>query len=150
VPTANPFSNLLSTLKRYYKSGVSNHFEWWPSIIELQYLQIGSLLIVGIPGDITTQAGIRLKNTIMEASNFDFLDVIINSYANEYCGYICTPEEYDKQTYEGGFNVYGRETLGALQTAYAELVKGSRQSAVKNKKPKYYSIEELRKMNLNN
>jgi len=150
VPISNPFSNLLSTLKKYYKSGASNNFEWWPCIVELQYLQIGSLLIVGIPGDITTQAGIRLKNTIMEASNFDFLDVIINSYANEYCGYICTPEEYDKQTYEGGFNVYGRETLGALQTAYAELVKGSRQSAVKNKKPKYYSIEELRKMNLNN
>lgn len=146
IPLADPFSDLLSIFKKAYQKRVTHKVDWWPSIIELQYIQIGSLLIIGIPGDITSQAAVRLKQAVMDASEHQFLDVIINSYANDYCGYICTPEEYDKQYYEGGFTVFGRETLGAFQTAYTELIKGSKQSALKTKRPKALSSEELEQM----
>lgn len=149
IPHIEPFHDLLGVLKKAYQNRITLKYDWWPTILELQYFQVGSLLIIGVPGDITTQAAFRLKQSILDASDHEFIDVIINSYANDYCGYICTPEEYDKQLYEGGFTVYGRETLAAFQTAFCELIKGSKQSSIKNKKPVHLSPEELKEMNLN-
>jgi neutral ceramidase len=146
LPQIEPFQGLLEMLKKSKRDSALRDVVWWPEIIELQYFRIGSLLIIAIPGDISTQAAFRLRKSIMDASDHSFIDVIINSYCNDYCGYICTPEEYDMQLYEGGFSVYGRETLAALQTAFCEMIIGSKKSAVKNKRPSYLEMDTLKKM----
>ena len=47
--------------------------------------------------------------------------VLILPYANSYCGYITTHEEYQQQAYEGGHTVYGHWTLAAFQTKFKQL-----------------------------
>jgi neutral ceramidase len=37
-------------------------------------------------------------------------EVIVSSVANEYVGYVATPEEYARQHYEGGHTLYGPAT----------------------------------------
>ena len=46
---------------------------------------------------------------------------LINTYCNDYMGYVTTFEEYQEQAYEGGHTVYGQWTLGAFQTAFTRL-----------------------------
>jgi len=39
--------------------------------------------------------------------------VLVQGYANDYAGYVTTPEEYDAQRYEGGHTMFGRWELAA-------------------------------------
>ena len=40
--------------------------------------------------------------------------MVVSSVANEYWGYVTTPEEYERQFYEGGHTIYGSNTLPFL------------------------------------
>jgi len=40
--------------------------------------------------------------------------VVVSSVANEYSGYVTTPDEYARQHYEGGHTLYGPSTLPFL------------------------------------
>lgn len=100
-----------------------NTLPWVPSIIPIQIVQIGLLAIIAVPGEITTIAAERLKKALAPYLNGS--ELVISSYANAYMGYITTPEEYDMQCYEGGHNVYGRNTLSALIESYLTLLNSS-------------------------
>lgn len=76
---------------------------------------IGQLALVFIPGEITTMAGRRMRDTVLGALGEKVEHAVIAAYSNEYSGYITTPEEYDTQQYEGGHTVFGRWTLPAYQ-----------------------------------
>jgi neutral ceramidase len=97
------------------RSGALKTLPWVPSIIPLQRITIGELMIVTIPGEITTVAAARLKTALEKkflASGIS--KVIVASYANAFIGYITTREEYQAQCYEGGHNVYGAGALDAI------------------------------------
>lgn len=95
---------------------------WIPKIIPLQIFQIANIAIVSIPGEITTIAARRLRLLLLKELQVKGIqEIIISSYANAYCGYITTFEEYQLQHYEGGHTVYGQHTLGALLTNYKNL-----------------------------
>jgi neutral ceramidase len=95
---------------------------WVPKILPLQIFQIANIAIVSIPGEITTIAAKRLRLLLLkELQPKGIQEIIISSYANAYCGYITTFEEYQLQHYEGGHTVYGQHTLGALLTNYKNL-----------------------------
>jgi neutral ceramidase len=47
--------------------------------------------------------------------------VLLTGLANEYSGYITTPEEYVSQQYEGASTLYGRLTLDAYKEAFQDL-----------------------------
>ena len=73
---------------------------WHPDIVETQLLQIGQLIIAGVPGEFTTMAGRRLRNAVTEtaatllgglSSN---VKTVIAGLANGYTHYITTFEEY--------------------------------------------------------
>jgi neutral ceramidase len=76
---------------------------------------IGQLALVFIPGEVTTMAGRRMRDTVLGALGDEAEHAVIAAYSNEYSGYITTPEEYDTQQYEGGHTLFGRWTLSAYQ-----------------------------------
>jgi neutral ceramidase len=99
-----------------------------PNVLPLQILKIGNLAVVAIPGEITTMAGRRLRETVLDELKDAGVDrVALATYANDYSQYICTKEEYDTQHYEGASTLFGPYTLVAYQQEFRRLA-----SAVKN------------------
>ncbi len=87
-----------------------------PSIVPIQVIKIGKLVIVGHPGELTTIAGVRLKKEItklFKEKNQEVF-VVIATYANGFCSYTTTEEEYSEQHYEGASTLYGPHTLSAF------------------------------------
>jgi len=95
---------------------------WGPERMPIQIITIGQIAFVGIPAEITTIAGKRLRQTILEVlQQRGISDVILCPYANSYSGYITTREEYHAQQYEGGHTIFGKWTLAAYQMQYERL-----------------------------
>lgn len=108
--------------KVFHKSGGLDHKPWTPQTLPLQTVILGQVAFVAIPGEITTVAGQRLKQTVQDIlSSRGVQEVILISYSNAYCGYITTFEEYQVQCYEGGHTPYGQWTLAGFQTKFKEL-----------------------------
>lgn len=94
-------------------------YPWQPSILPVQLLKIGQLIIVGLPGEFTTMAGRRVRETVKKeyerikpGSN---VIVTIAGLANAYSSYVTTFEEYQKQRYEAASTIFGPHTLAAYQ-----------------------------------
>ena len=90
----------------------------FPQVIPIQVLRIGAHTIVGLPFEVTIEAGRRIAAAA--TANPDE-HVIVSSVANEYTGYVTTPEEYARQYYEGGHTIFGPNTLAFLAAHAARL-----------------------------
>jgi len=102
-----------------------------PNILPIQILKIGSLVITGVPGELTTMAGRRLKKTVLdELKGFGVDDLALATYANDYSQYITTKEEYDMQHYEGASTLFGPYTLEAYQQEFKKLAKALRNPTI--------------------
>ena len=112
----------IKMLKQLDDDGFTKRTPWIPRILPLQIITIGELAILGIPAEITTIAGKRLRESALKILKHKGVrEVILGAYSNGYHGYITTPEEYDQQQYEGGHTVFGKWTLPAYQTIFREL-----------------------------
>jgi neutral ceramidase len=70
----------------------------------------------------TVQGGRRLEAAIKASlAPLGVTQVILTGLANEYSGYITTPEEYVSQQYEGASTLYGRLTFDAYKETFQEL-----------------------------
>lgn len=95
---------------------------WTPHILPLQILVLGDLALVAIPAEPTTIAAKRIRKVVEDVMlSHGIHQVLILPYANSYCGYITTYEEYQHQCYEGGHTVFGHWTLAAFQTKFKQL-----------------------------
>jgi len=94
---------------------------WVPHVVKIQLLRIGDLYIAGGPAEFTIVAGLRIRRTVADELEVPLENVIFQGYANSYCSYCTTPEEYDAQHYEGGSTLFGRHTLPAYQQGFARL-----------------------------
>jgi neutral ceramidase len=104
------------------KHGYLARTPWIPQILPIQIIILGDLAILGVAGELTTMAGKRLSETVLSVlQERGVKKVIPTTYANGYHGYITTPEEYEKQLYEGGHTVFGKWSLPAYQTKFREL-----------------------------
>lgn len=92
-----------------------------PSVLPLQLMRIGQLVLVGVPQEVTIVAGLRLRRTVATTLGVPLQNVLISGYANEYAGYLTTPQEYDNQDYEGGHTLFGRWSLPAYQQEFDRL-----------------------------
>lgn len=135
-------------MKRQHRIGAIKELPWTPSILPLQFFQIGEIAIIGFPGEITTTAGRRLRELALNIlSEIGIQHVIVSSYANSYFGYCTTYHEYFEQDYEGGHNVFGKWTFDAFRTEYKKLL----EAFVKNKQiekgpeEQKFSQEEIEK-----
>jgi neutral ceramidase len=105
---------------------------WLPVVaqrVPVQLLRIGALYLIGIPGEVTIVAGLRLRRTVAEIVGADIADVLVAGYSNGYIHYVTTPEEYESQQYEGASTLYGRWELPALQQVAAQLATAMRDGA---------------------
>ncbi|WP_078591537.1 neutral/alkaline ceramidase [Streptomyces megasporus] len=99
---------------------------WVQEIVPVQLVRIGRLYLIGVPGEVTIAAGLRLRRTVAGITGSDLDDVLVAGYANSYFHYVTTPEEYDAQHYEGGSTLFGRWQLPALQQTAARLARAMR------------------------
>ncbi len=116
-----------------------------PQVLPLQILRIGNLVLLGTPVELTTMAGRRLRETILnilQSSGIDHL--ALATYANAYAGYVTTKEEYDIQHYEGASTHFGPYTLMAFQQELGKLAKAMKdnQPVSEGPTPKDLSSEQ--------
>ena len=110
---------------------------WVPTHLPLQIIDLGSIVFLCTPGEITTFAGHRLKKTMKKF--YPSAIILVWSYCNSYMGYIATPEEYDEQCYEGGHTLYGRNTLNYLIECFELLA----QEKLANELPPVFPEDEI-------
>jgi len=112
----------IGAFKKFHANGSLGDQPWIPQVLPIQLIIIGNLALAGIPGEITTIAGKRLEESLLEIlADRGVTEVICSTYTNAYCGYVTTYQEYQAQCYEGGHTVFGEHFLGALQTKFKKL-----------------------------
>jgi neutral ceramidase len=151
IPIPGVMTDIGDEIKRLYEAGALKEHSWTPVIVPLQVFIIGEIAIVAFPGEITTVAGNRLKQSMLNVlEKRGVMDVILTSNANEFCGYTTTFEEYQLQNYQGGFTLFGQYTLAAFQTVFTQLAEKLCQPVDKRHipeapQPPEFSAEELAK-----
>jgi neutral ceramidase len=93
-----------------------------PHAVPLLALRIGPRLVVSLPGEGTKEVGARIRAAVSAAVAGSGIDkVVVSGLANEFILYLTTPEEYDRQHYEGGNTQFGRESSVFLQNSISAL-----------------------------
>ncbi|MGB5528694.1 MAG: neutral/alkaline ceramidase [Ignavibacteriaceae bacterium] len=111
-----------------FAQGLAEPYPLSPEVLPLQIIRIGNLVLLGIPTEITTMAGRRLKESILKIlKDSDINNVALATYANAYAGYVTTKEEYDVQHYEGASTHFGPYTLMAFQQEFGKLAKAMKE-----------------------
>jgi neutral ceramidase len=97
----------------------------FPTTMTLQTIRINELLLVAVPGEISTEMGQRLKQASLQAAQYTrqgITQVAIIGLANQYISYFTTPEEYAMQHYEGASTLYGPASGPVLAARLGYLV----------------------------
>jgi neutral ceramidase len=92
----------------------------FPSVLPLHLLRIGALLVVGLPFEVTVEAGRRVAAAV-RATGTGAEHIAVSSLANEQFCYLTTPEEYGLQRYEGGNTLYGPQSQPFVAACAARL-----------------------------
>ncbi|KAK1831094.1 Neutral/alkaline nonlysosomal ceramidase, partial [Podospora conica] len=134
APSANPIWGLISSLLRAPSPAqaacqqpkpilldvgeLSAPYAWSPNIVDVQTLRVGQLLMIISPSEASTMAGRRWRTAVGNAAAAGGVTpqgvtpiVVLAGPANTYAHYVVTPEEYDRQRYEGASTLYGKWTL---------------------------------------
>ena len=94
----------------------------FPAALPLTVLRVGDGAIATMPGEPTREVGARTKATVAAALRpLGVVSVVVAGLTNEYVNYITTPQEYDRQHYEGASTMYGRQEGTFLQQELTEL-----------------------------
>ncbi|KAG4070920.1 hypothetical protein HA402_001357 [Bradysia odoriphaga] len=99
-------------------------FDWQPSIVPTQLLQIGDFVLAAVPAETTTMAGRRLRRRVQEAiikAGGGNVQVVTSDVSNMYSSYVVTPEEYQAQRYEAAFTIFGPHTLSVYIDQFENL-----------------------------
>lgn len=109
-------------IKAMHKRRLTGEGPWTPNVLPVQLFILGELAIAGVPGELTTQSGRRLRRVLLDTlAAHGVTRVVTCCYANAYAGYVTTPEEYDLQHYEGASTHFGRWTQPAYMATFREL-----------------------------
>lgn len=112
----------LKTFKDHHRRGGLEDKPWIPQVLPLQIVVLGQIALALVPAEPTTVAGRRLRAMLEPILAKRGIErVIISPYANGYCGYVTTYEEYQLQAYEGGHTVFGEWTHAAFMTKFRSL-----------------------------
>lgn len=86
------------------------------SSLPFQIFRIGNFALVGLPWEVTTMSGRRIRQTVLDVLGPVGVDtVVIAGLANDFVNYLTTREEYATQQYEGGSTMFGPWSLAAVQ-----------------------------------
>ncbi|HEY1357735.1 MAG TPA: neutral/alkaline non-lysosomal ceramidase N-terminal domain-containing protein [Thermoleophilaceae bacterium] len=93
-----------------------------PGAVPLMAVRLGSRMIVSVPGEATKETGVRIEHSVMSLVGARGIRrVVISGLANEYMSYFTTPEEFERQHYEGGQTYWGRLSSVLLGDELARL-----------------------------
>jgi neutral ceramidase len=109
-----------------YLQGIKFPCQWCANVLPLQLYQWGNFVMIGAPGEFTTMAGRRLRDTVKQAfadagKDVSQMTFSIAGLSNSYSHYIATFEEYQIQRYAGASTLYGPHTLAAYQQEFYKL-----------------------------
>jgi neutral ceramidase len=82
-------------------------------------VRVGDGVIVTLPGEPTAEVGARVRTAVSAAAGVG--RIVVSGLANEFIQYLTTPEEYDRQHYEGGSTLYGPLSSNLLRGELVEL-----------------------------
>ncbi len=123
-PLLLPVDPITRYVRELFREGALDETPWFPQVVPVQILRIGSLAILALPFEPSTVAGRRLRQALLEVlASEGVTDVVLNPYANAYAGYMTTFEEYQEQHYEAGYTVFGPWQLAAVRTAVSSLAR---------------------------
>jgi neutral ceramidase len=97
----------------------------FPRRLTLQTIRVNDLVLVAVPGELTTEMGARVKAAVLASarrSGQAVSRVAIVGLANQYASYFTTPEEYEAQHYEGASTLFGPASGPLLAERAATLV----------------------------
>lgn len=101
----------------------------YPAAVPLFVLRIADRLIITEPGEATVEAGRRTRASVLAAAKgLGVRGVTLMGLTNEFIQYVTTPEEYDRQHYEGGSTIYGPAEGAAISDSLVALTKSMRTS----------------------
>jgi hypothetical protein len=93
---------------------------------EVHVVRVGDRLLLGAPGEPSVEMGRRFEDAVRSQLPSGVKEPVVVGLANDYMGYLTTPEEYQMQHYEGGHTVFGiwtsllvRNSLVALSRSLA-------------------------------
>jgi neutral ceramidase len=93
-----------------------------PNVVPLLAVRLGRRVLVSIPGEGTKEVGARIRSAVESAIAGSGIErVVISGLANEFVLYFTTPEEYDRQHYEGGNTQFGRLSSVFIRDELAKL-----------------------------
>ncbi len=144
-----PLDKDLKVIKKQAANNEGHSAYWTVQVLPLQILILGRFALVAVPCETTITAGKRLQKVVLDVLKArNIQEVLVAPYANAYCGYATTYEEYQLQCYEGGHTVFGQWTLAAFQTKYKELATNMVNDAFQvntafDIEPRDFSEEEL-------
>ena len=102
----------------------------FPHRLLVSAVQIDDLVMVGLPFEVTFEAGNRIAAAVKDAAaqektarDQQVNHWVVASHSNGFFGYATTREEYAAQWYEGGHTIYGPGTTEFLALESARLVK---------------------------
>ena len=93
-----------------------------PNKVPLTAVRIGPQMVVSIPAEATKEVGARIRAAVeSQIAGSGIERVVISGLANEFILYLTTPEEYDRQHYEGGNTHFGRVSSNLVRQELATL-----------------------------
>jgi neutral ceramidase len=96
---------------------------WVADVFPIQLVRIGPLVLIALAQEVTIVAGLRLRRAVADVLDVPLDHVLVQGYANDYAGYVTTPEEYGAQRYEGGHTMFGRWELPAYMQEVTRLAR---------------------------
>ena len=90
---------------------------------EVHAIRIGDRLLLGAPGEPSVEMGRRFEAAVRPELPSGVTDPVVIGLANNYMGYLTTPEEYEMQHYECGHTVYGVWTSLLARDAFVALTR---------------------------
>jgi neutral ceramidase len=94
----------------------------FPTAVPLLAFHLGDRIIASVPGEMSVEMGRRTRAAVLAAARpLGVRRVVLAGYANEYIHYFTTPEEYEKQHYEGGSTLFGKFSSYLIRDGLADL-----------------------------
>jgi neutral ceramidase len=122
-----------------HKEGIVLSTDSYPSAVPLFVLRIADRLVITEPGEASVETGRRTRTAVMAAARgMGITGVTLMGLTNEFVQYLTTPEEYDRQHYEGGSTIYGPAEGAAVSDSLVRLTKRMRNG---KRAPKPYPFD---------
>jgi hypothetical protein len=122
--TRVPFEGTRSPLPvpgQGHKTGIRLDQSTVPKAVPLTALRVADGVIVTLPGEPTAEVGARVREAVRQSTGLE--RVVVSGLAGEFIQYFTTPEEYDRQHYEGGSTLYGPLSSNLMRQELAELAR---------------------------